>query len=198
MLSLKKIAITGGIASGKSSVCQFFKELGAYVIHADAIVHKLLDSKTHLGQQIIREFGPEITQNGQIDRRQLADRAFKDPKQLKKLEGLLHPAVMNELEESYLAACQKGSYTSFVAEVPLLYEIEADSFYDVVIAVIADETKAKERFEQRGFTDYTLRMKQQLTPQEKAKRAHYTIYNNGSLEELRQEVIKLDRIIHQK
>lgn len=198
MLSLKKIAITGGIASGKSSVCQFFKELGAYVIHADAIVHKLLDSKTHLGQQIIREFGPEITQNGQIDRRQLADRAFKDPKQLKKLEGLLHPAVMNELEESYLAACQKGSYTSFVAEVPLLYEIEADSFYDVVIAVIADETKAKERFEQRGFTDYTLRMKQQLKPQEKAKRAHYTIYNNGSLEELRQEVIKLDRIIHQK
>lgn len=200
MLKLKKIAITGGIASGKTTVCQFFKELGACVVNADAVVHKLLTPDTHLGQQIIREFGSKILKNGQISRKNLADQVFQDPLQLKKLEELLHPEVRHELEELYIAACHRGSYSCFVAEIPLLYEAEADKFYDAVIAVVAKEEIAKKRFEKAGFpeTEYNLRMKRQLTPEQKAKKAHYTIYNNGSLEDLRNEVIKLNRIIHKQ
>lgn len=197
MLKLKKIAITGGVASGKTTVCQLFKEFGAYVVHADEITHKLLDPHTHLGQQVIREFGPEIVKNGQIDRKKLADRAFKDLNQLKKLEEWIHPAVMRELERAYLTACQRGSFTAFVAEVPLLFEIGAEGFYDQVIAVVADETKAKERFKKAGFTDtqYALRMKRQLPPKEKALKANYIIHNNGSINDLRQEVLELSQKI---
>ncbi len=200
MLKLKKIAITGGVASGKSTVCRFFEELGARVVSADKIVHDLLNSDTHLGQQIIREFGPIIIKNGQINRKLLADQAFKDPKKLKKLEDWLHPAVFLKIQELYTAACNEGTFSSFVVEIPLLYEIGAENFYDVAIAVLSDEARAKERFEQAGFqkTEYDLRMKRQLTPEQKAAKAQYTIHNNGSLEDLRLEVSKLDRIIHKQ
>lgn len=126
MLKLKKIAITGGVASGKTSVCRFFEELGAYVVNADGIVHELLKPNTDLGQQIIRQFGPEIIKNGQISRKTIAEKAFKDPKQLRKLEELLHPAVLRKIEELYTAACSGGSYSSFVVEIPLLFEIGAE------------------------------------------------------------------------
>lgn len=200
MLKLKKIAITGGVASGKSTVCRFFQELGAYVVNADAIVHELLKPETDLGQQIIRQFGPEIIINGQISRRRIAEKAFKDPKQLEKLEELLHPAVRLRVAELYNAACNKGTYTSFVVEVPLLFEVGSEVNYDVVVAVLSNEAQAKLRFEQAGFqkTEYDLRMKRQLKPETKAAKAHFTITNNGSLEELRDEVVKLNRIIHKQ
>lgn len=200
MLKLKKIAITGGVASGKSTVCRFFEELGAYVVNADAIVHELLNPDTDLGQQVIRQLGPEILKNGQISRRIIAEKAFKDPKQLKKLEELLHPAVLRKIEELYTAACNEGSYSSFVVEIPLLFEIGADKFYDVIVAVLTDEANAKKRFEQAGFqkTEYDLRMSRQLKPEQKAAKSHYTIQNNGSLEDLHREVLKLNRIIHKQ
>lgn len=199
MLKLKKIAITGGVASGKTSVCQLFKELGAYTVSADAITHKLLDPKTDLGQQVIQQFGPEILKNGQIDRKVVAKRAFEDEEQLKNLEKILHPAVLETIKEHYKAACKANTYTSFVVEIPLLYEIGAQDSYDLVIAVLADETEAKKRFKQAGFqeTEYDLRMKRQLSIKQKAAKANYTIINNGSLEDLKSRVQDLNRNIHQ-
>lgn len=200
MLKLKKIAITGGVASGKTSVCRFLEELGAYVVNADAIVHELLTPDTDLGQQVIRQFGPEIVKNGQISRRVVAEKAFKDSRALKKLEELLHPAVLKKIEEFYSSACKEGRYASFVVEIPLLFEIGADKFYDVIVVVLSDEAKAKKRFEQTGFqkTEYDLRMSRQLKPEHKAAKAHYTIHNNGSMAELREEVAKLNRNIHKQ
>ncbi|HSX10689.1 MAG TPA: dephospho-CoA kinase [Chlamydiales bacterium] len=200
MLSLRKIAITGGVASGKTSVCRFFEELGAYVVNADAIVHELLTPDTDLGQQIIRQLGNEIIKNGQISRRIVAEKAFKDPATLKKLEELLHPAVLQKIEELYVSACRADRYSSFVVEIPLLFEIGADKFYDVAIAVLADEAIARKRFEQAGFpkTEYDLRMNRQLKPEKKAAKARYTIHNNGSMEELRREVIQLNQNIHKQ
>src|SRR3989344_834415 len=99
MLKLKKIAITGGVASGKTSVCRFLQELGAFVVNADVIVHELLVPGTDLGQQIIRQFGPEVLQNGEISRRVIAEKVFEDPQQLLKLEKLLHPAVLHKIQE---------------------------------------------------------------------------------------------------
>jgi dephospho-CoA kinase len=200
MLKLKKIAITGGVASGKTSVCRFFEELGAYVVNADAIVHELLTSDTDLGQQVIRQLGPEIAKNGQISRRAIAEKAFKDPSALRKLEEILHPAVLKKIEESYSSACQAGKHSSFVVEIPLLFEIGAANFYDVVIAVLSDEAQARKRFEQAGFqkTEYDLRMNRQLKPEHKAAKAHYTIHNKGSLDDLRNEVVKLNRNLHKQ
>jgi dephospho-CoA kinase len=197
MLKLKKIAITGGVASGKSSVCRFFQELGAYVVNADAIVHKLLDPETNLGQQVIRLFGPEIIVNAKISRKMIAEKAFADPRLLAELEKLLHPAVLREIETAYAKSCHAGTHTSFVVEIPLLYEIKGESFYDCVIAVVADPKIARKRFEQSGFKpdEYDRRMNLQLSPHQKAERANYTIQNNGTLDDLKQQVIALNKIL---
>ncbi|MCC6127936.1 MAG: dephospho-CoA kinase [Chlamydiae bacterium] len=197
MLEFKKIAITGGVASGKSSVCQFFRELGAYVMSADALVHELLSLETSLGQQVLNQFGPQILQNGKIDRRILAQLVFEHPDELEKLEKLLHPAVLARIDALYEQAKQKGLYTFFVVEIPLLYEIHAEDSCDVVVAVLADEKLARKRFQQAAFEidDYERRMKRQWPPQEKARRADYILINNGSLDDLRREVETLNSIL---
>jgi dephospho-CoA kinase len=185
MLKLVKIAITGGVASGKSSVCRFFQELGAYVVNADAIVHKLLDPSSDLGKQIIQLFGT-------LSRKRLSEIVFEDPEKLEKLEKLLHPAVLKKIEEQYVEACLSNTYTSFVVEIPLLFEIHGEKFYDVVVAVLSDESTARSRFE-RGIEEYDRRMKRQLSPNQKAEKSHYKILNHGTLDDLRNEVIKLNK-----
>ena len=197
MLKLRKVAITGGVASGKSSVCRFFEELGAYVVNADAAVHELLTPDTDLGQQIIRTLGSDIVTDGKISRRVIAEKVFKDSEQLEKLERLLHPAVLKRIEEQYAEASKKGKYTAFVVEIPLLFEIGNEGFYDVIVAVLADEALSRKRFEQAGFQpeEYDRRMRRQIKPSQKAKRAHYTILNNGSLEDLRKQVAALHQTI---
>lgn len=199
MLKLRKIAITGGIGSGKTSVCQFFQELGAFVADADEVVHELLTPDTDLGQQVIRLLGPEVLQNGKISRKIVADKVFKDPKQLKALERLLHPAVSQKIEELYARASRAGKYSAFVVEIPLLFEVGKEGFYDVVVAVLADEALAKERFERAGFQkeEYDRRMSRQIPPRQKALRAHHTLYNNGSLDHLRAQVVALNHLLQQ-
>ncbi len=197
MLKFKKIAITGGVASGKSSVCQFFRELGAYVVSADALAHELLSLETSLGQQILHQFGPQILQNGKIDRRILAQRVFRCPDELEKLEKLLHPAVLAQIDALYEQAKKEGAHALFVVEIPLLYEIHTESFYDAVVVVAADEALCRERFQKNAFAtdEYEQRMKRQWTPHEKAKRADYILINNGSLSDLRREVETLNSIL---
>ncbi|MDE3045089.1 MAG: dephospho-CoA kinase [Verrucomicrobiota bacterium] len=193
MLKLKKIAITGGVASGKSTVCQLFQELGAFVVSADAIVHELLDPQTDLGQQIIRILGASILQHGKINRRLVAEKVFQDPKRLHQLEQILHPAVLESVKNKYQEACQAGIHTAFVVEIPLLFEIGKEKEFDAIIAVIADEEIAKQRFQQKGHTslEYEQRMSHQISPSIKSQKAHSTIINNGSIPELRQQVKKL-------
>lgn len=197
MLELKKIAITGGLASGKSTVCQFFQELGAYIVSSDAIVHELLEHPKDLGQKILLTLGSDILQNGKIDRKILADKVFGNRDQLRKLEKILHPAVLQEIEHRYEQVRREKKYTSFVVEMPLLYEIQVEGFYDVVVTVVASDAVAKSRFVAKGHTEqeYEKRMSRQLDPSIKAKKASYTLINNGSLDDLRREVEKINTLI---
>jgi dephospho-CoA kinase len=199
MLKLVKIAITGGVASGKTSVCQFFQQLGAFVVNTDKIVHELLLSDTDLVQKIIRQFGPEVVTNGELNRRAIAEKVFKDSKSLQVLEKLVHPAVLRKIEQFYVRAAEKKSYSSFVVEIPLLFEIQGESVYDYIVTVVADEAIAKKRFQAQGFQniEYDQRMKRQLSPHQKTIRSHYTLQNNGSLADLENKVIALNQILQQ-
>lgn len=197
MLNLKKIAITGGVASGKTSVCRFFKELGAFVVNADQLVHDLLETDTHLAQQVIQLLGSDILQSGKISRSAIAEKVFNHPERLKRLEEIVHPAVLRKIDELYRQAKREGNHSCFVVEIPLLFEIQEESNYDVIVAVLTDEAVAKRRFEQAGFqpTEYKRRMDRQLNPHQKADRANYIIHNKGSLEDLHKQVIELNQII---
>lgn len=197
MLELLKVAITGGVASGKTTVSRLFEGLGAYVVSADEIVHKLLDPQTDLGQKVIRMFGPKILQNGAIDRSRIAEIVFQDELKLRQLERIVHPAVLQHIREKYDFACKEKKSSLFVAEIPLLFETGWETYFDVVIAVIAEEEIARRRFEAAGNKpqEYERRMHRQLSSSEKSSRAHYTIKNNGALEELRSQVEALYRAL---
>lgn len=185
-VELSKIAVTGGIASGKSTVCRLFEQLGAFVVSADAIVHRLLAPSTSLGKEILALLGDGVLVDGEFSRPKIAERVFSSPPLLEKFEKLIHPEVQKVIEAEYKTACREKA-SLFIAEVPLLYEAGLESYYDQVIVVISEETRAKERFRE-DEREY-LRRSQRLMPiEDKIKKADLVIINNGSLEELSQTI----------
>ena len=193
---LKKVAVTGSPGSGKSTLCNILQELGAYVMNADQIVHQLLSLPltTAYIQQIVKLLGNEVVVSGLIDRKKVAEIVFQSPLLLKKLEDILHPLVRDEIGKAYEKVKGKEKYTLFVCEIPLLFEAcDKDknfelNWYDATICVLSDENQAKQRYmEKMGCTeaDYTQRLKMQLNIREKAKRADFTIINNGTKETLK-------------
>jgi dephospho-CoA kinase len=191
MLTLKKVAVTGGLSSGKSTVCRLFEELGSYVVSADAIVHQLLSPDTAVGQQVINLLGSDIVRDRKFDRKKIADKVFSDPDSLKALEKILHPAVFDEIKAKYLQIKNEQKYSLFVAEIPLLYESESEDFYDAVIAIMANPHLCRERFKhqrQQEDHEFDRRMNRQLTPMHKAAKADFLIENNGSIDELKHQI----------
>lgn len=196
MLRLRRVAITGGLSSGKSSVCRFFNELGAKVVSADQIVHTLLNPETSLGHQIIELLGKEIIINsgplkGQFDRKKIADAVFSNPEKLKKLESLLHPAVRTQIMKEADEAENDPSAKLFVAEIPLLFESGGHYNGFSIITVVADKDDCMKWYVERTKNnpeEYIRRMQQQMTPEKKAQKADFIIQNRGSLQDLKNQV----------
>lgn len=194
MLKLKKLAITGGLSSGKTTVCHLFKDLGACVVSADEIVHNLLVPDSVIGQKVIQLFGPNIVENNSLNRKKIAQQAFLDVRLLKALEALIHPVVYTEIEKEYQHAKQAGKYPLFIAEIPLLYELFKQDEFDIVITVTANLSICQERFikqTHQTIREFEQRMAQQIDPENKAKKSDYVIKNNGSLAHLKDQVTKL-------
>jgi dephospho-CoA kinase len=185
VLTLNKVAVTGVLGSGKSTVCRLFKEEGATVVDSDELVHKLLSSNSQCIKAVVELLGKDIYTGETIDRKKVADQVFKDQKKLKELEQILHPAVLNEIERLY-AETRPGL---FVAEVPLLFESGCDKFFHTTVAVVCDETTAITRY--GNPTEFHRRMARQLSQEEKAKKAHHVIVNQGSVEDLKAQVKEL-------
>ncbi|MEC7839918.1 MAG: dephospho-CoA kinase [Chlamydiota bacterium] len=191
MLKLRKIAVTGGISSGKSLFCLYLKELGAFVVSADRIVHQLLSPKTNLGKKVIKLLGPEVLTNNEINRDTIAQMVFNDSQLLQSLEQILHPEVFLQIDKEYTEAKKQGAKL-FVAEIPLLFEANGEAFFDATVTITSDENRCIERFIKktaRNEEQYHARMARQLPQREKAERANYVIYNNGSKEDLRVEAV---------
>lgn len=186
--------MTGSLSSGKTTVCQFLRELGAYVVSADEVVHHLLASDTGIKEKIALTLGEDVLVHNQLDRERIAKKVFSDPAKLQFLETLLHPLVQNELCDRYEAVKNDPRYTFFVAEIPLLYETHMESLFDWVVVVTAKETTRKNRFHKRNKQETSLfaeRMIRQWSCEEKAKRADFVITNNTDLANLKNEVAKI-------
>ncbi|MBA3721605.1 MAG: dephospho-CoA kinase [Parachlamydiaceae bacterium] len=195
MLKLKKVAVTGGLSCGKSSVCRILNELGAYVISADEIVHQLLSHDTNLGKEVIKLLGKDILLGDHIDRSRVAQIVFREPYLLHELEHLLHPAVYEEIDRVYQELQNKKNPPPlFIAEIPLLFESEGEKNFECVIAVVADLEICFQRFQQKTRYDrdeFNERISNQLPLLEKATRADYVIMNSGSVEHLQETTVEL-------
>lgn len=189
-----KIAVTGGIATGKSTVCSFFQELGAYCVSTDQIVHELLSNNKEYVKNVISLLGNEIVVDGTINRKKMAEIVFQSREKLLQLEQLTHPLVRNEINRNYEKAKNEGKYPLFIVEIPLLFETEDPNFYDAIIAVVSDDSLAIKRFsEKTGYTqtEYEKRMARQISPKEKIERAHFVIENNRTIDALRNSIKQL-------
>jgi dephospho-CoA kinase len=182
----KKVAITGGIASGKSTVCHLFEELGATAVSADQIVHELLIPTTSFGKELIALLGADTVVDGVFNRERIAQKVFRDPLLLEELEKRIHPRVQRVIDTTYKAVAHTP-ISLFVAEVPLLYEAGLETFYDKVILVLSDEKNCRKRF-RYGEEEYRRRSQRLMPIEEKITKADLIINNNGSLRELRQTI----------
>jgi dephospho-CoA kinase len=185
------VGLTGGMGAGKSTALAALERLGAAVLSTDAVVHELLDGD-QVREQIVARFGSEVAPGGSLDRSALAERAFATEEGRTWLEGLLWPLV------GARAATWAGEVRSrrpapraAVIEVPLLFEAGELAGYDATIAVVAGEDLRRERAAARGHALAEERAARQLPQEEKARRATYVVRNNGTMEELQQELSRL-------
>jgi len=176
------VAITGGIGAGKSTALECFRRHGAATVSSDEIVHHLLATDPEVKRALLDRLGEEILgEDGTPDRERIAFRVFKDRDALDFLEQLLHPLVSREYMtwREQLAALPNPPEVC-VTEVPLLYEVGAETRFDKVVVVTAP-TKLREA-RRGGWTDD--RETRLVPDREKAKRADFTYVNTGTPDDL--------------
>ena len=185
-----RVALTGGIGSGKSLVGEILEELGALVIDSDQLAREVIERGSPGYEEVITAFGDSILSEGQIDRAKLAAVVFKEKDLRKKLESIIHPLVREAAEK---LARNLPSGAILVNQIPLLVESDGAKRFDYVITVSADEEIRRERLRLRGLKDYeiTERMAAQVADLDREKIASYILRNDGSIDELTRAVEEL-------
>lgn len=189
------LGLTGGIGCGKSTALRYFAEFGAQTLETDFIVKELLSKDGEVKLEIEEAYGKGILNGeGKIDRKKLGAIVFEDSKKLKQLESILHPRV----RERWTQALKSG-HPLVVVEIPLLFEKQLETEFDRTICVTADSEMQKMRLKARGLTetDITQRKQNQMSLNEKMKRADILLYNNGEPEHLRDQISLLMRALRE-
>ena len=185
-----RVGLTGGLASGKSTVAAIFRELGAAVFDADLIVKELYRPGSAGSKAAQELFGDGMLDaKGGVDRGRVALVIFKDPAKRKALEDRLHPLVRDEIGRRFALAEKRGAIVA-VAEASQLLESNTEAFYNKVLLITATEAERIKRWVEKGndVADARRRIAAQITPEEAAKRVTDVLVNDGSLETLRRKV----------
>lgn len=181
-----KYAIAGNIASGKSAVEGFLREKGYEVLDTDKVAHEVL--KTH-ANEIIKAFeGEDVSTNGEIDRKKLGEVVFSSYHARKKLELIVHPVVRAKIEEYFDA--HTADKAAIVA-IPLLFEAKMEDLFDKIIFVFADdETRLERLIARNNLTkeEALKRINSQMSQFMKLEESDYVFHNNGTLENLKNQV----------
>jgi len=192
-----RVALTGGIACGKSTVLKLFQQQDLdriFTLSADSLVHKLYEPSSPVYKQVVEAFGESIlTPEKKIDRGKLANVAFPDAEKRKKLEAIVHPAVIQgEMDWMEQVAREHPRAQIGLIEIPLLFETGSENRFDKTIAVTCSPEQKLERFRQRhrnlseaeSRSEVERRSQAQMPCDEKARRADFVIDNSKGLAEL--------------
>ncbi len=178
-----RIAVTGGIACGKTQLGTLIQKSGVAVCEADDMAHLMMERGTELYKVLVDRYGSDIvSESCDIDRNKLADIVFNDLPELEKLTSFVHPAVKLQWEEWLLKESEAASEGIACVIVPLLYEDGFADDWDAVICVVAPEETCVKRLIGKGVSNYERRMDLQMPMSEKAARADYVVVNSGTLE----------------
>ena len=191
MAGVPLVGLTGGLGAGKSEALRTLGELGAATLSTDAVVHELL-ATDELRDIIVARLGEGVARDGALDRSLIAERVFGDDEARGWLEGELWPRVGQRMAEwkQEVDALDPAPPVA-VVEVPLLFESGMEGAFAATIAVIADEDVRAERAGARGHASVGERAGRQLSQEEKSQRADYSVRNDGTLEELRENLSRV-------
>ena len=185
----RNFGLTGGIASGKSTVARILEELGAQVIDADRVGHELLRRPHPVHQQVVARFGQGILgPDGEIDRKLLGAMVFADPQRLRELSAIVHPSLIARVDElaAELRAGRPGAV--IVVDAAVIYEAGvADRFAKILVAWCRPEQQIERLMAKTGLSreDAVRRVASQIPSEEKRRRADYVIDCSGTLAETR-------------
>ncbi len=185
------IGVTGGIGSGKTTVCKIFEELGAKVIYADELAKELMTNDENLKRKIVKIFGEEAYLNGSLNRKFIADVIFSDEKKKRELESVVHPAVIKKIISEFKKLAKDKNVNFVIVEAALIFESGFDSELDYIVVVDADEeTKIKRVMERDKCSreEVLKRMRSQMDVKRKRELADILLLNDGDIEELRNKV----------
>ena len=187
-----RVGLTGGVASGKSTVAALLRELGAVVVDSDVLAREVVEPGTPGLAAVVEAFGPEVlTADGRLDRPALGAVVFGDEPARRRLEGILHPLIRARAAELE-AAAPPG--TVVVHDIPLLVETgQADRFDAVVVVDVPVETQVARMVRDRGMSreDALARVKAQASREERLAVATQVVENTGTREDLRDRVTEV-------
>ena len=185
------VGLTGSVGTGKSTVTNFFRELGAYIIDWDELAREVTRPHLRAWKEIVEYFGKDfLNEDLTINRQRLAEIVFSDREKVAKLNQIVHPEVFKEDERITNEIKSLDPDALIIKDIPLLFELTRPIFVDKVVVVSASEQTQLRRLEEKGMSreDAQNRIKSQLPLEEKIKSADFVINNDGSLEETKKQV----------
>ncbi len=187
---MKLVGLTGGVGSGKSTVAEMMRELGAEVVDADEATHAVYEPGNPGFDAVVREFGDAYVDGGRIDRSRLGELVFRDDDARRRLNSIVHPLVRDWMAQRTAEAAERGAEV-VVQDVPLLFENGLERlFSSVVLVYVPEEVQVERLVSGRGFAPERARamIAAQMPIENKRGLAHHVINNSGTREETQAQV----------
>jgi dephospho-CoA kinase len=181
------IGITGGIGSGKSTVTEYYKELGYYILKADDIAKQVMVEDEAIIANIKKEFGGDCYIDGRLNTKYLAEKAFSHPDRVAKLNKIVHPKAIAKVKKE--AGQLLNEKNIVIVEAAILFEAHWEDIFDYIILITSDENNRIKRVIERdnvSIKEIKSRMMHQLPDNDKKGKADFVIENNSSIEALKE------------
>ncbi|SNX55126.1 dephospho-CoA kinase [Thermoanaerobacterium sp. RBIITD] len=189
---MEVIGLTGGIASGKSTVSGILRDLGAFIIDADIVSREIMLKGSKVYNKLVSKYGKEILkENGEIDRKKLGNLVFADNKKLKELNAITHPEIIKRIKDIIERERKNGKEKAIILDAALLIEMKLFNMVDEVWLVVVDRKTQIRRLMERDklkYIDALNRIKSQMSIEDKMKYADFIINNCKDFNAIKKQV----------